>query len=196
MCSVQTLTVGILAGGQGVRLGGRDKGMLVLDGEPLVAQLMASVHRNLDAVPELSCIETIINCPRNSLFYRHYAQKLLCDRQLHEGPAAGIAALLAACTTDWLLIVACDQRPLPAGSVKTLFGAARRHSANHNNAGSYATDQGRHTPCLLINRAKAVAWTPTNSVLQAIEGLGLTPAEIPGCGADIDTLQDLAGPAS
>ena len=109
MCSVQTLTVGILAGGKGARLSGRDKGMLVFEGEPFVAQLLSGVRRNLVAVPELAWVDTLINCPRNSHFYHHYADRLLCDRQLHAGPSAGIAALLAACTTDWLLTLACDQ---------------------------------------------------------------------------------------
>ena len=196
MCSVQTLTVGILAGGRGNRLGGRDKGMLVVDGEPFIAQLLHSVDRNLRAVPELNWVETVINCPRNSAFYRHYANRLVCDRQLHGGPGAGIAALLAACTTDWLLVLACDHPHLPVESIDklwraTVVGFQGPGPGGNPGAGSYATDQGRHTPCMLINAARVVADTSQPSLLQTIENLGLTAVDIPGSGVDVDTPIDL-----
>ena len=197
MCSVQTLTVGILAGGKGARLGGRDKGMLVFEGEPFVAQLLSSVRRNLVAVPELAWVDTLINCPRNSHFYQHYADRLLCDRQLHAGPSAGIAALLAACTTDWLLTLACDQWQLPATGIEKLLSAASFDTEDDDQkgrrgAGSHATDRGRHTPCLLINTANVPVFKPQGSLLQLIEATGLTPVDLTGSGADVDTSVDLA----
>lgn len=197
MCSVQTLTVGILAGGKGARLGGRDKGMLVFEGEPFVAKLLSSVRRNLVAVPELAWVDTVINCPRNSHFYQHYADRLLCDGQLQAGPSAGIAALLATCTTDWLLTLACDQWQVPATGIEKLFSAASFDTEDHYrwgkpSAGSHATDRGRHTPCLLINTAKVPEFNPRGSLLQLIEVTGLLPVELTGSGTDVDTPADLA----
>jgi len=193
---VQTLTVGILAGGRGNRLGGRDKGMLVVDGEPFIAQLLHSVDRNLRAVPELTWVETVISCPRNSAFYRHYANRLVCDRQLHGGPGAGIAALLAACTTDWLLVLACDHPRLPVESIDKLYRAAaagfkRPDPGGTPGAGSYATDQCLHTPCMLINTARVATELSQPSLLRTIETLGLTAVDIPGSGVDVDTPIDL-----
>ena len=56
------ITAVILAGGRGQRLGGRDKGLVELDGSPLVAHILASISPQVGAV--------IINANRNR---EHYA---------------------------------------------------------------------------------------------------------------------------
>ncbi|HKS14052.1 MAG TPA: molybdenum cofactor guanylyltransferase MobA [Pseudomonas sp.] len=91
----------LLAGGRGQRMGGRDKGLIEWQGNPLIAH----VH---DVVRPLTD-DLIISCNRNQDRYRRYADQLAGDREAdYPGPLAGVLAGLSVARHDWVVLLACD----------------------------------------------------------------------------------------
>ena len=105
----------ILAGGEGRRVGGEDKGLLPLRGRPLVAHV-------LDAL-RLQCDALLVVANRNLDEYSRLAMTVADERLGQAGPLAGIEAALAATNDrrghalgacEWLLTVPVDcPRPPP-----------------------------------------------------------------------------------
>jgi molybdenum cofactor guanylyltransferase len=85
----------ILAGGKATRFGGVAKHELVVDGETIFARQVALL------APRVA--EILVSSPRDIAGYR-----TVRDSIEGIGPLAGIAAGLAACRTQWLLVVAGD----------------------------------------------------------------------------------------
>jgi len=136
----------ILAGGQGSRMDGRDKGLALLGGEPLVAH----VARRL--APQVGTL--IISANRNADVYARYGQVVADDTAAlgaWQGPLAGLAAgldIAAAC--DWLVAVPCDTPFLPGDLASRLIAAA--HAAGAPLA--YAVAGGRrHPACMAVRPA-------------------------------------------
>lgn len=100
------ITAAILAGGQGRRLGGRDKGLELLVGRPLVEHVIESLR------PQAHNLLICIN--RNNEQYATFAVICTDVATGFLGPLAGIASALMACNTEWLLTapVDCPQPPL------------------------------------------------------------------------------------
>lgn len=91
----------ILAGGRGQRMGGRDKGLIDWQGEPLVAH----VHRVLRPLTD----DLVISCNRNQQAYRAYADQLVGDAEAdYPGPLAGVIAGLRVARHEWVVLLACD----------------------------------------------------------------------------------------
>ncbi|UZJ58654.1 molybdenum cofactor guanylyltransferase MobA [Pseudomonas sp. KU26590] len=91
----------LLAGGQGRRMGGRDKGLIVWRDKPFIEHLYALVRPLTD--------DLIISCNRNREQYARYADRLVEDEQQDfPGPYAGIRAGLAVAKHDYLLVIPCD----------------------------------------------------------------------------------------
>ena len=102
-------TVGIvLAGGEGRRVGGRDKGLLTLRGTPVVERVL-SVLRS-------QCGEVLIVANRHQDDYARFARVIGDETPGHAGPLAGIVAALALLERepqrfegfDWLLTAPVD----------------------------------------------------------------------------------------
>lgn len=91
----------LLAGGQGRRLAGRDKGLMAWGDESVAAHL-ARLLRCLGG-------ELLISCNRNQAAYAALADRLVMDDEAgYPGPLAGILAGLRACETSHLLVLPCD----------------------------------------------------------------------------------------
>lgn len=113
----------VLAGGLGRRMGGVDKGLSLLDGEPLVEHI---IRRLAPQVGQL-----IINANQNHDTYAGFGHPVVGDRiEGHAGPLAGLEAGLAACTTPYLLTVPCDSPLLPADLVSRLAACLTAHKAS------------------------------------------------------------------
>lgn len=113
----------VLAGGLGRRMGGVDKGLSLLDGEPLVEHI---IRRLAPQVGQL-----IINANQNHDIYAGFGYPVVGDRiEGHAGPLAGLEAGLAACTTPYLLTVSCDSPLLPADLVSRLAACLTAHKAS------------------------------------------------------------------
>jgi len=100
------ITAAVLAGGAGSRLHGRDKGLELLAGKPLIAHVAAALAEQAGAL--LICVN------RNAERYAEFAPVCSDSVAGFAGPLAGIAASLVACKTEWLLTVPVDcPRPPP-----------------------------------------------------------------------------------
>ncbi len=91
----------LLAGGQGARMGGRDKGLVTWRGQPLIAHL----HRVVRPLTD----DLIISCNRNQSRYAAYADHLVGDGEPgFPGPLAGVLAGLRKARHPWTLLLPCD----------------------------------------------------------------------------------------
>ncbi|MED5389717.1 MAG: molybdenum cofactor guanylyltransferase [Pseudomonadota bacterium] len=111
---MENYTLIILAGGQGKRVGGADKGLLELDGKPLIAHLL----EHLSPAPA----RIVISANRNQPTYRHWADQVVSDeRDGFLGPMAGLETALANCQ-GLCLCLPCDlvqpPGPMPGDLLK------------------------------------------------------------------------------
>ena len=107
MTSLTNITGVILAGGRGARMGGVDKGLIKLNGRPLVEHV---IQRLQPQVPHI-----IISANRNHDEYARYGFAVVSDEveSNDAGPLAGILSALTHATTDYILTVPCDAPRLP-----------------------------------------------------------------------------------
>lgn len=112
----------ILAGGRGQRMGGRDKGLELWRGEPLVAH----VHKVVRPLTD----DLIISCNRNQTAYRAFADQLAGDAEPgFPGPLAGVIAGLALARHPWVLMLACDAPRVDALLLDDLLLLAVTHDS-------------------------------------------------------------------
>ncbi|VVP41585.1 Molybdenum cofactor guanylyltransferase [Pseudomonas fluorescens] len=110
----------LLAGGRGQRMGGQDKGLLLWQGEPLIAHL----HRKTRALTD----DLIISCNRNPQQYAPYADRLVHDDEGDfPGPLAGIRAGLKAARHAQLMILPCDVPRIDAALLQAMRETASQH---------------------------------------------------------------------
>ena len=103
----ENITAVILAGGRGRRLGGQDKGLLELNGKPLIEFILDAIKPQVKTV--------IINANRNQDVYATYPYPVVSDDLTDfQGPLAGFAAALSACNTDYIITLPCDGPAVPA----------------------------------------------------------------------------------
>lgn len=111
------LSILLLAGGRGQRMGGQDKGLLEWRGQPLIAHLHALTRPLTD--------DLIISCNRNAERYRAYADRVVEDAESDfPGPLAGIRAGLALARHPHLLVLPCDSPCLDSALLEELLGMA------------------------------------------------------------------------
>lgn len=87
----------ILAGGRGIRLG-RNKGLALLNGRPLIEYVI----ENLSEI----CDEILINS--NTQQCKHYGYQIVPDIHLRKGPMSGVHAGLKASSNRHLFVVSVD----------------------------------------------------------------------------------------
>ncbi|MBS7455963.1 molybdenum cofactor guanylyltransferase [Coralloluteibacterium stylophorae] len=112
------VTLGILAGGEGRRFGGRDKAWIEFAGEPLVLRQVRRLG------PWFAQVRVSAN--RNGDLYRRHGLSAVADAGAPQGPLSGVAALLAHCTTAWLMTVPVDAHALEPAALHALRAAAER----------------------------------------------------------------------
>ena len=113
----------ILAGGQGRRMGGLDKGLVAFAGEPMIARVLRALTPQVDRV--------IINANRSRADYEAFGCPVIPDAAGgYPGPLAGMSAGLGAIDSDWLLTVPCDSPLLPATLCERMMGAANAQGAD------------------------------------------------------------------
>jgi molybdenum cofactor guanylyltransferase len=115
-------TAVILAGGRGSRMGGHDKGLVPLDGKPLVEHVITSIAPQVEHL--------LINANRNITDYQRYGYPVIRDELSgYQGPLAGIYSALEQITTPELITVPCDGPRLPSDLVSRLADARDAESA-------------------------------------------------------------------
>jgi len=140
---MQRVTGLILAGGQGRRMGGVDKGLQPLRGRPLVAWVLERLAPQVD--------EVVINANQNQDAYARFGPRVVGDRiGGFAGPLAGLQAGLAAATHPLLATVPCDSPFLPGDLVARLRDALEREAADL--AVARTGDQPHPVFCLVRTR--------------------------------------------
>ena len=111
----------VLAGGQGRRVGGQDKGRMMWGGSPLAEHALARLRPQVGAL--------LLSANRNLAHYAQGGVPVLPDVYAgFQGPLAGLHAGLSDCATPWLVTVACDVPNFPPDLVTRLWqgrGAAQ-----------------------------------------------------------------------
>ncbi len=111
-----SISLAILAGGAATRMGGRDKGFEPFNGRPLIEWVVNAVadmpmdrRQRSGAAESMSHTRAILIAANRHLDdYARYG-RVVPDRQPgFPGPLAGVAAVLAACTTEWLITLPVD----------------------------------------------------------------------------------------
>ncbi|MGL5430384.1 MAG: molybdenum cofactor guanylyltransferase MobA [Vibrio sp.] len=90
----------ILAGGQASRMGGQDKGLILLNGQPLIQHVLDKL------APQTPTL--LINANRNQSQYQQFAPVISDELANYPGPLGGIHAGLTHAPTDWVGFVPCD----------------------------------------------------------------------------------------
>lgn len=103
---IQNISAVILAGGKGTRLAGLDKGLVELNGVPLVQHV---IERIQPQVPEI-----VISANRNIKTYEKLGFAVYAD-DINDfaGPLAGILKALQQCKSEWLLAIPADSPFVP-----------------------------------------------------------------------------------
>jgi molybdopterin-guanine dinucleotide biosynthesis protein A len=105
----------VLAGGQGSRMGGVDKGLQPFRGKPMVAHV---IERFAPQVGDL-----LINANRNPEAYARFGHRVIADEIAgFAGPLAGFERGLAHAAGALVATVPCDSPFLPADLVARLRG--------------------------------------------------------------------------
>ena len=110
----------ILAGGEGKRVGGVDKGLIEYKNESLIEHVIDAV------TPQVN--ELVISANRNIERYKNYSDKVICDESSNYlGPLAGISAALPHCSYERVLIVPCDTPFLPDNIIDQFLSKRNNH---------------------------------------------------------------------
>jgi len=113
------ISLGILAGGRGERLGGRDKAWVLHYGKTLL-------QHSLSAFPGGYAERLVSAREADPRFARLGLRPVFDSRPDFPGPLAALEALSGACTTPWLLTVPVDLQRIPDGLPDALRKAAAR----------------------------------------------------------------------
>lgn len=111
----------VLAGGEGRRMGGQDKGLLLWRGEPMIARVLAALQ------PVVA--EVMISANRSLSEYRAFAQRVEPDLPAcqAQGPLGGLLTAMTLARSlgyDALLVCPCDTPALTPHVLRKLLQAA------------------------------------------------------------------------
>ncbi|WP_199728428.1 NTP transferase domain-containing protein [Pseudoxanthomonas sp. SGNA-20] len=136
------ITLGLLAGGRGSRLGGVDKAWIERDGQPQVLRLARRFPGEVGAV--------LVCANRELARYADAGLQAVPDRLPPDsGPLAGIEALAAACRTPWLLTLPVDLFDTNDCLVRTLVSC-------RDADGAVAEDADGLQPLVALYRVEAL----------------------------------------
>jgi molybdopterin-guanine dinucleotide biosynthesis protein A len=179
----------ILAGGMGRRMGGADKGLLLLHGRPLAALSLERIKPQVGKV--------FISANRNLEAYAALGAEVLPDLLPdYPGPLAGIHAALTRIETPWLATCPCDSPYLSSDLVERLMAAASASNAPL----AVAKTGGRAQPAFMLCRRELLpaltAWLQSGNrrVGAWQESLGVAQADFEDCPeafANFNTPEDL-----
>jgi molybdopterin-guanine dinucleotide biosynthesis protein A len=112
----------VLAGGQGRRMGGVDKGLKPLRGKPMVAWVLERFAPQVD--------EILINANQNQERYAALGHRVIPDAiQGYAGPLAGLHRALTEAQHELIATAPCDSPFLPLDLVARLNAALEREQA-------------------------------------------------------------------
>lgn len=139
MSDARRISAVILAGGQGRRMGGVDKGLVPLQGKPMVEWVLERLR------PQVA--EVAINANQNLDQYRAFGVPVFSDAiGGFAGPLAGLHAGLAQAGCPLVVTAPCDSPFLPTDLVSRLADALDANTADL--AVAYTFEQPHPVFCL------------------------------------------------
>lgn len=134
------ITLAILVGGRGERLGGRAKGNLKLEGQTLLERLLRLAPLVREAI--------LVGDDRGA--YPGFSGRRVPDVVAGRGAPGGVASALGAASTAWVLVVPCD---MPNVDARVLQALAARTGPGVD-AVCLARDGARPQPFPALYRAE------------------------------------------
>jgi len=143
----------VLAGGQGRRMGGSDKGLVEIAGRPMIEHVLERLAPQVEQV--------LINANRNQERYARYGYPVIAD-SVGEffGPLAGMATAMQNALTPWILTVPCDSPLLASNLARRMYDEISKQDAEI----AVANDGERMHPVFTLLNRKLL-----NSVLAFLE---------------------------
>jgi len=129
------ITLGILAGGQGSRLGGIDKAWLHRDGIPQVLRWRQRFQNETSTI--------LVSSNRPDPRWQQYGLTTVPDRHPDCGPLSGLDALANVCNTPYLFTIPVDLVEIGPGLLQAL-------AAEASGAGATAEDLDGPQPLLAL----------------------------------------------
>lgn len=123
MNSHNSVTVAVLAGGQGRRFGGQDKGLVTVLGKPLIEHILEQLAGQANNI--------VINANRNQSVYQTYGYPVVEDTMPdYQGPLAGFASVMTSIGTEFLLTLPCDAPTIPDNYVARMLACQQAEAAD------------------------------------------------------------------
>lgn len=127
----------VLAGGRASRMGGEDKGLLLLNGTPLWLHVANRLAQQVDRI--------VLSANRNLDRYRTSGLAVIEDTlDNFPGPLAGMLAVMQQTAADWFLFCPCDTPCIPTDL------AARLASERKDAPVVWVTDGERDHPTIAL----------------------------------------------
>lgn len=172
----------ILSGGEGRRVGGADKGLMLWQGEPVICQSLRGLK---------SCLEpVVISANRSMAHYRQLAAVVLPDAPEFAGmgPMAGVLSGLRwleqqpdGAAGAALVVCPCDTPGFGAAHVRTLMAAARQAPDRVTVARTADGFQPLHAvfPVSAAESLEAFLHAGQRKVITFASQIGLQPVDFP-----------------
>jgi molybdopterin-guanine dinucleotide biosynthesis protein A len=133
----------ILSGGRATRMGGVDKGLLLLQQKPLIAHVIERLKTQVD--------EILINANREIATYQAFGYPVLQDEVAEFlGPLAGFSLGLQHAKHEYILTVPCDSPLLPLDLAQRLLNGMTEARADIAVASS---DENAHPVFCLMKKS-------------------------------------------
>lgn len=121
--AVAQITAVILAGGQGRRMGGQDKGLIEIEGRAIAQILIEKL--------EQQSLKILINANRNQRRYQSFGVTVVSDQlENYQGPLAGFASAMSTVDSEFILTLPCDSPLLVADYVERFINTQAQNNAS------------------------------------------------------------------
>ncbi|WP_325921012.1 molybdenum cofactor guanylyltransferase MobA [Kluyvera cryocrescens] len=133
----------VLAGGKASRMGGKDKGLMLLNGKPLWQHVADRLRPQVNSI--------VISANRNLPVYQASGLPIITDTLPgYPGPLAGILSVIQQVSAEWFLFCPCDTPFIPG------FLAERLENKRHQAPVVWVHDGERdHPAVVLVHRSLA-----------------------------------------
>ncbi|MTD37489.1 molybdenum cofactor guanylyltransferase MobA [Erwinia sp. CPCC 100877] len=177
----------ILAGGRATRMGGQDKGLVLLNDQPLWQRIFNRLF------PQVGQI--IISANRNLECYQQSGLPVVSDSLPdYPGPLAGMLSAMQSQNNDWFLFCPCDTPDIPQNLARRLWQARDKAPA------VWANDGERDHPTLALVHRQLIPALESYLAngerrvmvfLRQVGGHAVIFSDSKGCFINVNTPQDL-----
>ncbi|MBL6663341.1 MAG: molybdenum cofactor guanylyltransferase [Flavobacteriales bacterium] len=141
MTQEQELTAYVLAGGKSSRMG-QDKGLLFLNGTPMVKYVLNALKNHAQSIVILA----------NNDSYNHFGHPVFKDEVKNSGPLSGLCKGLSISKTDWNIFLSCDNPHIHSDFISFLISKKEGYQAvvPYYKNKSYPLTAVYHTSCFEV----------------------------------------------